>query len=70
MAGRDLVAPSGSRIPPHRLLGLLWRNDAEARRDAARARNEAGKAVRRGLVTVIRVDSHDWHQRHFGSIAG
>ncbi len=70
MAGRDLVSPDGDRIAPARLQGLLWRQRAEARRDAARARNASRKAGQRGLVTVIRIQHRDWHRERFGSSAG
>ena len=70
MAGRELVSPEGDRITPERLQGLLWRQAAEARRDAAQARNEARKAGHRGLVTVLRVAVADWHAERFGSSAG
>jgi hypothetical protein len=68
MAGADLVSPGGDRIRPERLLGLLWRQDAEARRDAARARNDQTR--HRGQVVVIRMPCRDWHAERFGSIAG
>lgn len=68
MAGRDLVAPDGARISPERLRGLMWRQEAEERRAAARARRE--QRVSSGLVTVLRVRNDDWHQQRFGTIAG
>lgn len=68
MAGRDLVAPDGARISPERLRGLLWRQEAEERRDAARTRRE--KRVSSGLVTVLRVRNDDWHRNRFGTVAG
>ena len=49
--------------------GIMWRLDAEARRDAARARNVKRK-VSQGSVKVVVVDLADWHARHFGSRAG
>jgi hypothetical protein len=49
--------------------GIMWRLDAEARRDAARARN-AKRRVTQGPVKVVVVDLADWHARHFGSRAG
>lgn len=68
LAGRDLVGPDGDRISPERLRGLLWRQQAEARRDAARVRRE--KRVSRRLVTVVRIDQGDWHRDRFGTVAG
>jgi len=70
MAGKYLVSPEGVRLTPERLKGLAWRQDAEARRDAARARNTARKAVLQGGVTVIRMPYSDWHRERFGSSAG
>lgn len=69
-AGRDLVSPDGDRISPERLKGLAWRASAEARRDAARSRNAARKAVGSGLVTVLRVRNSDWCAERFGRSAG
>lgn len=42
--------------------------DAEARRDAARARNAKAK-VSQGCVKVVVVELADWQARHFGSRA-
>lgn len=70
LAGRDLVAPTGERIPERRLRGLLWRADATDLRDATRKRNEARKARQRDLVKVVVVDLGDWRERHFGTRAG
>lgn len=67
--GRYLVAPDGQRISPERMRGIMWRLDAEARRDAARARN-AKRKVSQGSVKVVAVELADWHARHFGSRAG
>lgn len=69
-AGRDLVTPGGDRISPERLKGMAWRIQAEARRDAARSRNDARKAVGSGLVTVLRIRNSDWHAERFGTSAG
>ncbi len=52
MAGRELVSPDGDRITPERLRGLIWRLQAEARRDAARVSREK----RIGVPVVIRID--------------
>ena len=70
LAGRDLVAPSGERIPERRLRGLLWRADAADLRDATRKRNAARKAGQRSMVKVVVVDLGDWRERHFGTHAG
>ena len=67
--GRYLVAPDGQRISPERMRGIMWRLEAEARRDAARARN-AKRKVSQGSVKVVVVELADWHARHFGSRAG
>ncbi len=67
--GRYLVAPDGQRISPERMRGIMWRLDAEARRDAARTRNVKAK-VSQGPVKVVVVELADWHARHFGSRAG
>lgn len=67
--GRYLVVPDGQRISPERMRGIMWRLDAEARRDAARARN-AKRKVSQGSVKVVIVDLADWQARHFGSRAG
>ncbi|MGJ4801771.1 DUF3653 domain-containing protein [Luteimonas sp. SDU82] len=67
MAGRELVSPDGDRISPERMRGLLWRQQAEERRDAARAARE--KRVSR-MVTVVRIDQGDWHRERFGTVAG
>lgn len=53
LAGRDLVAPSGERIPERRLRGLLWRADATDLRDAARNQNLARKARQQSMVKVV-----------------
>ena len=52
LAGRDLVTPDGLRIPPERVRGLGWRQDAEVRRDRARAANEA-RHNHRQMVRVV-----------------
>jgi hypothetical protein len=64
--GRYLVAPDGQRISPERMRGIMWRMDAEARRDAAKARNAKAKVLQ-GCVKVVVVDLADWQARHFGS---
>lgn len=66
LAGRDLIAPSGERIPERRLRGLLWRADAMDLRDSARARNAARKARQQSMVKVVVVNLGDWRERHFG----
>lgn len=58
----------GDRITPERLRGLLWRQAAEARRDAAKSRRE--QQVGRKMVTVIRGANDDWHRERFGTVAG
>ncbi len=70
MAGRDLITPDGTRLTPERVRGLAWRQDAEARRDAARSRREAQKRVSRSVVTVLRIANDDWHRERFGTVAG
>ncbi|WP_202843423.1 DUF3653 domain-containing protein [Luteimonas saliphila] len=67
LAGRELVGPDGDRISPERLRGLLWRQQAEARRDAIRARR---KPRSEPLVTVLRIRRSDWHAERFGVAAG
>lgn len=68
MAGRDLISPEGERLSVHRLRGLMVRQNLEARRDAARRRNQ--KRVSSGMVKVVVVDLADWQARHFGRAAG
>ena len=65
LAGRYLVSPDGERITPERLRGLLWRQDAEARRDsaAARRRRERERSAQQ-LVKVVVVSLSD--VRHDG----
>lgn len=70
LAGRDLVAPTGERIPERRLRGLLWRADASDLRDAARTRNAARKARQQSMVKVVVVNLDSWRDRHFGRSAG
>lgn len=71
LAGKDLVSPTGHRVSPERMKGILWRLEAEERRDRLRSRKAAAeKRVRQGMVTVIRVPNEDWHRHHFGSRAG
>lgn len=67
--GRYLVAPDGQRISQERMRGIMWRLDAEARRDAARARNAKAKDLQ-GCVKVVVVELAAWQARHFGSRAG
>jgi hypothetical protein len=55
LAGRWLVTPDGVRLSPERVRGLAWRQDAEARRDAAKARN----ATQDQLVRVVVVRLSD-----------
>lgn len=59
-AGRDLVAPDGSRFTSERLRGLAWRQEAEARRDAAQTRRNARKPQ---LVRVIVIDLAEYRHR-------
>lgn len=68
LAGADLVSPEGMRVPERRLRGLIWRAEAEERRDRARARN--ANSGHRGMVTVIRMPVRDWHLERFGCRAG
>lgn len=49
----------------HGLSGLLWREEAEQRREQARQRK--AKDGHRGMVTVVRMPLSDWHLQHFGS---
>ncbi|WP_161809026.1 hypothetical protein [Stenotrophomonas humi] len=70
LAGRDLVAPSGERIPERRLRGLLWHAHAADLRDSSRKRNAARKAGQRSMVKVVVVDLGEWCERHFGATAG
>lgn len=69
LAGKDLVAPDGTRVSPARMRGILFRLEAEARLERARGRNASRKAVRRELVKVVVVDLDDWRRRHFGTSA-
>lgn len=68
MAGRDLVAPDGTRFNPERLRGLAWHQDASNRLNAAVARTARRKTSQ--VVRVVVVDLADWQQSHFGSRAG
>lgn len=68
LAGRELVAPDGSRISAERLRGLLWQQASEERLARVRARRK--KRVGSGLVTVLRVQNDDWHRQRFGTLAG
>ena len=70
LRGRHLVSPDGDRMTAERLRGLAWRLQAEARRDAARAKREAAARPAANVVTVVRVANGDWHRERFGSIAG
>lgn len=62
LAGNYLVTPDGTRMLPGRVIGLAWRQDAEARRDRARAANEArkneGQMVRVVVVTLAELSGH------------
>lgn len=70
LAGCDLVAPSGERIPERRLRGLLWHANANDIRASVRRRNAKRKAVQHSMVKVVVVDLGQWRERHFGKIAG
>ncbi|WP_435015154.1 hypothetical protein [Xanthomonas arboricola] len=70
LAGRDLVAPTGERIPERRLRGLLWHANASDIRDSARNLNAKRKAVQQSMVKVVVVDLGEWRERHFGRSAG
>lgn len=70
LRGRHLVSPDGDRMLPGRLVGLAWRFQAEARRDAARAKREAAARPGKSVVTVLRIPNDDWHRERFGSLAG
>lgn len=61
MRGRDLVSPDGDRITPERLRGLVFRQRAEDRLAAARARR-AALATPRQLVRVVVVDLGEYRQ--------
>ncbi|MBE0315027.1 NAD(P)H-dependent oxidoreductase [Xanthomonas citri pv. punicae] len=50
LAGRDLVAPTGERIPERRLRGLLWHANASDIRDSVRRRNAKRKAVQQSTL--------------------
>lgn len=54
IAGRCLIAPGGVRLPVERVLGLAWRQDAEARLSNAKARRAAStqQSVRVVVVTL------------------
>lgn len=60
IAGRELVAPDGSRLPVQRVLGLAWRQDAEQRLATARERNakSAQQPVRVVVVTLAEFRAH------------
>lgn len=71
LAGRELVAPDGTRFTTERLRGMAWLQDASNRLNSARAINARRKAVRQGAtVKVVVVDLADWQSRHFGQRAG
>lgn len=55
LRGRDLVSPTGDRVSPERMRGLMFRQQAEARLAAAKARR-AAKSKTRQLVRVVVVD--------------
>jgi len=69
MAGKDLVAPDGTRVSPTRMRGVLFRIEAEERLQRARIRNASRKERHRELVKVVIVDLGDWKRRHFGTSA-
>ncbi|WP_372165789.1 DUF3693 domain-containing protein [Xanthomonas euvesicatoria] len=69
-ADRDLVAPSGERIPERRLRGLLWHANATDIRASVRRRNAKRKAVQQSLVKVVVMDLGEQREQHFGKIAG
>ena len=68
LVGREMVSPEGVRVSPERMKGLMWRQEAEARLTAIRARNS--NSGHRGVVTVLRIRNSDWHAERFGSVAG
>ena len=68
LAGRELVSPEGLRLSERRLRGLVWRAEAELRREQARTRR--ANSGHRGMVTVIRMPVRDWHAERFGCRAG
>lgn len=70
LAGRDLVSPDGLRVNPERLKGLVWRQEAELRREATRARKAQKERSSGATVKVLVVDLGDWKDRHFGRRAG
>ena len=64
IAGRCLVAPDGTRLPRERVLGLAWRQDAEARLAAARARQ---RTVDEQPVRVVVVTLAEFRAHRFGA---
>lgn len=70
---RYIIDPKGQRITPERLKGILWRDEMELRRAGYAYRRKAEEAKKRfgeTKVKVVVVELADWHQRHFGNIAG
>lgn len=45
MAGRDLVSPTGQRINPERLRGLLFQQDSQTRIAKARAKRMQARVI-------------------------
>jgi hypothetical protein len=72
--GRWLIGPDGDRITPHRLNGLLWRDQMELRRAgyASRRKAEAAKVAsgRQRTVKVVIVELADVRDRYTGQTAG
>jgi len=59
LRGRDLVSPTGERISPERLAGILFREANERRLDVLRTRRAAQKNQ---LVRVLVVDLGEYRQ--------
>jgi hypothetical protein len=60
LAGRNLVTPDGLRLSPERVRGLAFRQDAEARLAAVRARRarQEPQLVRVVVVTLSEFRAH------------
>lgn len=69
LAGRDLVSPDGTRMSPERVRGLAWRQESEARRDAARTRNAARKSGQHEMVRVVVVRLSEWRADRLGQLS-
>lgn len=58
---RDLVSPSGQRISPQRLEGLLWRDAMELRLAGFASRRQAEAAKQVVRVVVVRLQDYRQH---------